>query len=171
MSDRGPQFAVELTKELNRMLGIKTKLSTAFYSQMDGQTECMNQKLEQYLWFFVDYRQKDWSEWLALAEFAVNNKVHSMTKVSPFMANYRRELRMGGDIRKKGKVEKATEFIERLKKVQEESGAALRKAQEEMKRYADRKRKETEEWKKGDRVMLSMKDLVFKERPVRKLVE
>jgi len=40
-----------------------------------------------------------------------------------------------------------------------------------MKIYADRKRKETEEWKKGDRVMLSIKDLVFKERPVRKLVE
>jgi len=40
-----------------------------------------------------------------------------------------------------------------------------------MKRYADRKRKEMEEWKKGDRVMLSIKDLVFKERPVRKLVE
>jgi len=47
----------------------------------------------------------------------------------------------------------------------------LRKAQEEMKRYVDRKRKEMEEWKRGDRVMLSMKDLVFKERPVRKLVE
>jgi len=51
-----------------------------------------------------------------LAEFAVNNKVHSMTKMSPFMANYRRELRMEVDIRKKGKVEKATEFVERLKK-------------------------------------------------------
>ena len=62
VSDRRPQFAVELTKELNRIIGIKTKLSTAFHPQMDGQTECMNQKLEQYLWFFVDYRQKDWSE-------------------------------------------------------------------------------------------------------------
>ena len=50
------------------------------------------------------------------------------------MANYRQELRMGGDIRKKGKVEKATEFVERLKKVQEE-----------MNRYVDRKRKEMEE--------------------------
>ena len=49
VSDRGPQFAVELTKELNRILVIKTKLSTAFHSQMDGQTECMNQELEQYL--------------------------------------------------------------------------------------------------------------------------
>jgi len=49
VSNRGPQFAAELTKELNRMLGIKTKLSTAFYSQTDGQTERMNQELEQYL--------------------------------------------------------------------------------------------------------------------------
>jgi len=40
-----------------------------------------------------------------------------------------------------------------------------------MKRYMNRKRKEMEEWKKGDRVMLSTKDLVFKERPVRKLVK
>jgi len=49
MSDRGPQFMAELTKELNRMLGIKTKLSTVFHSQTDGQTERMNQELEQYL--------------------------------------------------------------------------------------------------------------------------
>ena len=63
------------------------------------------------------------------------------------------------------------EFMERMKKVQEEAGAALKKAQEEMKRYADKKRKETEDWRKGDKVMLSTKDLVFKERPVHKLVE
>ena len=40
-----------------------------------------------------------------------------------------------------------------------------------MKRYADRRRKETEKWEKGDRVLLSTKDLVFKERPARKLTE
>ena len=94
-----------------------------------------------------------------------------MTKMSLFMANYGRELRIEADIRKKEKVEKATEFVERLKKVQEKAGTVLRKTWEEMKKYADRKRKETEEWKKRDRVMLSTKDLVFKERPVRKLVE
>ena len=49
------------------------------------------------------------------------------------MANYRRELRIGADIRKKEKVEKVTEFAERIKKVQEEAGAALRRAQEEIK--------------------------------------
>jgi len=131
----------------------------------------MNQELEQYLRFFVDHRQKDWPEWLASAEFAVNNKVHTATKVSPFIANYRRELRMEGDIRKRGKVEKAMEFVERMKKVHEKAEAALKKAQEDMKRQANRGRKETEEWKKGDRILLSTKDLVFKEKPARKLVD
>ena len=150
VSDRGPQFAVELTKELNRMLGIKTKLLTAFYPQTDEQTERMNQELEQYLWFFIENRQKDWPEWLAAAEFAINNKVHMMTKVLPFMANYGKELRMGGNIRRKGKVESVTEFVERMKKVHKEVKVVLKKTQEEMKRYADRGRKETKEWKKGD---------------------
>ena len=85
-----------------------------------------------------------------MAEFAINNKVHMATKVSPFMANYGKELRMGGDIRRKGKVESATEFVKRMKKVHEEAEAALRKMREEMKRYVDRGRKETEVWKKGD---------------------
>ena len=150
VSDRGPQFTAELTKELNKMLGIKTKLSMAFHPQTDGQTERMNQEVEQYLRFFIEHRQKDWPEWLAMAEFAINNKVHMAIKTSPFMANYRKELRMGGDIKKKGKVESTTEFAERMKKVHEEAEVALRKTQEEMKRYADRGRKETEVWKKGD---------------------
>jgi len=127
--------------------------------------------LEQYLRFFVDHRQKNWPEWLASAEFVVNNKVHTATKVSSFMANYRRELRMGGDIRKKGKVEKAMEFVERMKKVHEKAGVVLKKVQEDMKRQADRGRKETKDWKKGDKVLLSTKNLVFKERPARKLVD
>ena len=101
----------------------------------------------------------------------MNNKTHTTTKMSPFIANYGRELRMGGDIRKKGKVESVMEFVEKMKKVHEEAVAALRKMQEEMKQYADRSRRETEEWKKGNRVMLSMKDLVFKERLVWKLME
>ena len=68
-------------------------------------------------------------------------------------------------------MESAKEFVERMKKVHKEVEAALRKTQEEMKRYADRGRKETEKWKKGDRVLLSTKDLVFKERPSKKLTE
>jgi len=51
------------------------------------------------------------------AEFAVNNKIHSATKVSLFMTNYGRELRIGADIRRKEKVEKAMKFAERMKKI------------------------------------------------------
>jgi len=56
------------------------------------------------------------------------------TKVSPFIANYGRKLRMEVDIRKKGKVERAMEFVERIKKVHEKAGVVLKKAQEDMKR-------------------------------------
>ena len=104
-----------------------------FHPQMDGQTERMDQKLEQYLRFFVEHRQKDWPEWLVLAEFAVNNKIYTTTKVLPFMANYGKELRIEGDIRKKGKVESMMKFVEKMKKVHEKAVTALKKTQEEMK--------------------------------------
>ena len=144
VSDRRPQFAAELTKELNRMLGIETRLSMAFHPQTDGQMERMNQELEQYLRLFVEHKQKNWLEWLASAGFTINNKAYTATKMLPFMAKYGRELKMGGDIRMKEGIESATEFVERMKKVHEEVGAALKKTQEEMKRYTDRSRKETE---------------------------
>ena len=57
ISDRRPQFVAGLMRELNRMLGIKSKLSTAFHPQTDRQTERVNQELEQYLRMFIDYRQ------------------------------------------------------------------------------------------------------------------
>jgi len=126
--------------------------------------------LEQYLQFFVDYRQKDWPEQLVSAEFAINNKTHSTTKVSLFMTNYKKELKIGIDIRRKGKIEKMIEFAEKMKKVQEE-GVALKRIQEEMKQQADRGRKKVEIWKVRDKVMLSMKDLVFKKQLVKKLVD
>ena len=125
MLDRGPHFAAEMTKELNRMLGIETKLSTSYHPQTDRQMERMNQELEQYIRFFINHRQKDWLEWLASAEFAINNKTHLTTKVSLFMENYEREMRIEVDLRRKGKMEKLMEFVERMRKVQEETGAIL----------------------------------------------
>lgn len=86
------------------------------------------------------------------------------------MANHGREIRMEADIRKKRKVKKAMEFVEKIKRVQEKVEVVLRKAQEEIKRQVNRRIKEAKEWKKGDKVMLSMKDLVFKKRLARKLV-
>jgi len=68
---------------------------------------------------------------------------------------------MGFEMRKKEKQEGAEKFAERMKNVQEEAKAALQKAQEEMKRYADRKRGEVEEYRVGNLVLLSTKDLKY----------
>ena len=60
------------------------------------------------------------------------------------MVNYRRELKMGINIKRKGKIEKATEFAERMKRVQEEVEVVLKRVQEEIKRQANRGRKKAE---------------------------
>jgi len=161
ISDRGPQFAAGLMRELNEMLGIKSKLSTAFHPQTDGQTERVNQELKQYLRMFIDHRQEQWPEWLGTAEFAYNNKVYSSTQTSPFKANYGQDPRMGFEGRKKGKYMGAEKFVEKMKEIQEEAKAVLKKAQEDMRKYADRKRSDIDEYKVGDLVMLSTKDLKY----------
>jgi len=132
-----------------------------------------NQELEQYLRMYVNHRQNNWAEWLAMAEFAFNNKVHIVTKTSPFQVNYGRELKMGFDIRKKRKNEKAEEFVREMKERHEETRAVLVKSQEEMKRQADRSRKETEEYRVGDRVLISTKDFLAElmKRATKKLTE
>jgi len=117
ISDRGVQFAVGMMKELNNLLGIHTKLSTAYHPQTDGQMERINQELEQYLRVFIDHRQEQWLDWLGTVEFAYNNKIHMATKTSPFKANYSQDPRMGFEGRRKGKYEAAGKFIEKIKKI------------------------------------------------------
>jgi len=128
VSDRGVQFAVGMIKELNNLLGIQTKLSTAYHPQTDGQTERVNQELEQYLRVFIDHRQEQWPDWLGTAEFAYNNKIHAATKVSPFKVNYSQDPRMGFEGRRKEKYKAAGKFVEKMKKIQEEAKVALGKA-------------------------------------------
>jgi len=173
ISDRGPQFAAELMWELNEILGVKSKLSMAFHPQTDGQTERVNQELEQYLRMIIDHRQEQWPEWLGMAEFVYNNKAHSSTRMTPFKANYRQDPRIGFEGRKKGKYAGAEKFIKKMKEIQEEAKATLGKAQADMKKYADRKRSDVEEYKVGDLVMLSTKDLKYQmiRRRTEKLME
>ena len=159
MLDKGVQFAAGMMKQLNNLLGIQTKLLTTYHPQTDGQMERVNQKLEQYLRVFIDHRQEQWPDWLGTAEFAYNNKIHTATKTSPFKANYGQDPRMGFEGRRKGKYEAVGKFVEKMRKIQEEAKAALGKAQEEMKKFADKKQGKGEEYRVGDLVLLSTKDL------------
>ena len=142
------------------MLEIETKLSIAFHLQTDRQMERINQELEQYLRMYINHRQSNWLEQLTTAEFAFNNKVHMSAKSSLFKVNYRREPRMGFEIRKREKHAKAEEFVKEMKNIHKEAKAALRKSQKEMKRYMDRNRKKVVEYKVENRVLLSTKDLI-----------
>ena len=153
------------------MLGIKSKLLTAFHPQTNRQIERVNQELEQYLRMFIDYRQEQWPKWLGTTEFTYNNITHSSTQMSPFKANYGQDPRMGFEGKKKKKYQGAEKFIKKMKEIQEE--AALRKVQEEMKKYANRKRVEVNNYKVGDLVMLSTKDLKYQmvRRRTKKLTE
>ena len=146
-------------RKLNNLLGIQMKLLMAYYPQTDGQTERINQKLEQYLRVFIDHRQEQWLDWLGMAEFMYNNKIHTATKISLFKANYGQNPRMGFEGRRKEKYEAVGKFVERMKKIQEKAKVALGKVQKEMKKFANRRQREEEEYKVGDLVLLSMKDL------------
>ena len=64
-------------------------MSTAFHPQTDGQTERLNQTIEHFLRTYCNYEQDNWSEMLAMAEYAYNNSKHATTKITPFYANYR----------------------------------------------------------------------------------
>jgi len=88
VSDRGATFSSAWWKEVTRLLGTRTNLSTAFHPQSDGQTERTNQTIEHYIRAFGDYQQSDWSTLLPLAEFAYNNSFHSAIGMSPFFATY-----------------------------------------------------------------------------------
>jgi len=150
-----------LIKELNKMLGIESKISIVFYSQIDRQMERINQELEQYLRIFIDYRQEQWPDWLGMAEFAYNNKAYLSTKTLLFKVNYEQDPRMGFEVRRKGKYKGAEKFVIKIREVQGKAKVALGKVQEEIKKYVDRKKREVNEYKVEDLVMLSTKNLKY----------
>ena len=171
LSDRGPQFTTEFMKELNDILGIKTKLSAAYHPQTDGQTEWVNQEIEQHLRLFVSHRQNDWPEWIASAEFAYNNKIHTATHISPFYAiTYCHNPRMGIEPRQMMKLEPAKEFTEQMKMIHEGAQAVLSKAHDDMQCYADFNQGIGPEYKIGNKVWLSSKNLNV-DQPSHKLTE
>ena len=87
MSDRGSVFTSKFWSSLCYFLGIKQKLSTAFYPQTDGQTERQNSTMETYLQAFVNFKQNDWARLLPMAEFAYNNAKNASTGYTPFELN------------------------------------------------------------------------------------
>jgi len=158
--DRGPQFVASFTKELYRLLGIRLFSSTAWHPQTDGQMECINQELDQFLRLFVNERQDDWYDLLPIAEFQHNNHVHSATQQPPFLLDTGRIPCMGFEPSQvPSGLETVNEFTERMKSATEEAKSAIRKAQEDITRYYNRRRTPAPVYKPGDRVYLDTSDI------------
>lgn len=83
LSDRGAVFTSQFWSDICYHLKIDHRLSTAFHPQTDGQTERQNQELETYLRIYMNYKQDNWVDLLAYAEYAYNSKAHSAHGESP----------------------------------------------------------------------------------------
>jgi len=111
----------------------------AWHPQTDGQTEHVNQELDQYLWLFVNKRQDNWYDLLPMAEFQHNNHVHSATQQPLFLLDTRRLPRMGFEPRQNlSSLEMINKFTERMRTAIKEAKSTIRKVQDDMKRYYDR---------------------------------
>jgi Integrase zinc binding domain/Chromo (CHRromatin Organisation MOdifier) domain len=88
VSDRDPIFTGKFWKELVKLLGIGLNMSSAYHPQTDGQTERVNQCLENYLRGMLLDQPKNWSQWLPLAQWWYNSNFHSSLKMTPFQALY-----------------------------------------------------------------------------------
>jgi hypothetical protein len=168
ISNRGPQFATQFMKDLHKLIGIETNLSTAFHPQTDRQTERINQEVEQYLRLFINHRQTNWNTWLSCAEFSYNDKVHSSTCFSPIFVNYGRHPDKGTSLPKEVKSQSATEFAQTMESIWQETTSALRLAAEQMKHYYDQHRADTRDYQIGDLILLEESNLTTI-RPSKKL--
>jgi hypothetical protein len=159
ISDRGPQFATKYTQEFNCLLGIETALSTAYHPQTDGQTERVNQELENYLQMYCRMTPTQWVDWLSLAEAAHNGRYHISTGMMPHMIFYGYDKKTLDDVKRmQSDNDVAQEFVSDKKEMWKIVKANLLKAQQDMKRHADASRRPIT-FKKGDHVWLSTADL------------
>jgi hypothetical protein len=164
ISDRDSKFLSKFWRRLVQLLGIKHNPSTAYHPQTDGQTERVNQVLEQYLRAFVNHAQTDWVDLLPFAEFAYNNAENSSTKMSPFFANYGFHPRFDTIPHEEEQVPSAESFLDRLKTIHDQLRLNLSDARDAYKNTADARRLPTPDIKVGDHVWLNAKNIKLKTR-------
>ncbi|MBW0570122.1 hypothetical protein O181_109837 [Austropuccinia psidii MF-1] len=149
-------------------LKISRDLSTAYHPETDGQTERVNQILEQYLRMYVSYHQDDWNTWLPLVEFAYNNSDHSSTKQSLFFTVYERDPQFDSVYITQDTP--SGKLSTKIQSVQKDVKRELEVAINRFKRYADKSRASPPVFNPGDMVWLSSKN-IKSTRPTKKLSE
>jgi hypothetical protein len=166
VSDRGSLFTSQFWRTLHELNGTRLKHTTAYHPQGDGQTEVVNQWLEQYLRIFSNYEQDDWVDLLPHAELCYNSTEHTTIGVSPLVAYCgfqprrtfleppaTKNLGVTG-----GAASAAIDWSTRMTEITHRVQDAMRKAQEGHKRFYDRSHQPAT-FQVGDQVLLRSKNI------------
>ena len=163
ISDRDVRFTSGVIKELTEQLHIKQLLSSAYHPQTDGQTESSNKIIINCLRYYVNRTTSDWSKYLSVVQLALNSRVHSSTKVSPFYLNFGRlpdtfEINTSRYNMNTIKHEVVRHYLRNISKAIKLASDSLIKAQAKQKHYYDTHHKHVE-FSVDDQVLLSSKNL------------
>jgi hypothetical protein len=172
VSDRDSQFVSLVWRTICEILRIDVKLSIAFHSETDEQSEIANQKMKRYFRNYCNYQQNDWFEWLFMIEFASNVATSTLTELFVFMTNYDFESWMSFDssnsndvfrerlsIRERVLMQKTVTIAEKMKDIWNFIKKKLANAQDTQKKYVDQKRTFSSEYKLEDTIWLFTKNI------------
>ncbi|SLM33715.1 reverse transcriptase domain protein [Lasallia pustulata] len=169
ISDRDKLVVSKFWQSLMDLMGVQHKLSTAYHPQTDGQTERLNQTLEQYLRNYVNYQQDNWVKLLPVAQLAYNTAKNATTGCTPFYANYGFEADVKNvprglqPIAQKAKV-KAEDLTQLHEQLHQDIAFALQRTA----KYYNSNRKKGPSLEEGDKVYLLQRNIQT-DRPAKKL--
>uniref|UniRef100_A0A803JAN2 Integrase catalytic domain-containing protein n=1 Tax=Xenopus tropicalis TaxID=8364 RepID=A0A803JAN2_XENTR len=162
ISDRGVQFVSKFWRAFCSLVGTELSFSSAYHPQTNGQTERVNQSLEQYLRCYVSDNQSTWSELLPWAEFAYNNATHSSSGRSPFFVVYGLHPKAFSFSGSNSPVPSANSSVLKCSEIWSSVHDSLSAASLAQKKAADKSRREAPQYKVGDLVWLSTKNIKLK---------
>ena len=149
-SDRGLEFVSNFFWSLGIAFDMWLHFTSGYHPKGDGQTECMNQTLKQYLCVCCNYQQDNWSELLPLAEFAYNNTLSTTTSISPFFANKRYHLNITVHPEHDITSSQAHDFTVDLNELQSTFKAEISTAQQHYQKSTDAQHSPTSDFKVGN---------------------